>query len=58
MESEALIKVVVWPAWILLFCSMALLAAGFARAFAEEFRRLLGSGEEKTRTGKRRPTAP
>jgi hypothetical protein len=56
MESEALVKVVTWPAWILLFCSVAVLLAGFARAFAEEFRRFLPSGGEKPQDDERRPT--
>jgi len=37
MQSEGILRLVTWPAWFLLVCSVILLVAGFARAFAGEF---------------------
>jgi len=48
LESEALLKLEIWPAWILLFCSFLLLAAAFGRAFSGELRRLFFSREPDT----------
>ena len=54
MQSETLQNLVILPAWILLVCSVCLLVAAFARAYAGEFRRLLPSGEgEVQRSGGR-----
>ena len=48
LESEALLKLEIWPAWILLFCSFFLLIAAFARAFSGELRRFFFSREPGT----------
>ena len=48
LESEALLKLEIWPAWILLFCSLLLLLAAFARAFSGELRRFFFSRESDT----------
>ncbi len=50
MQSEGILRLVIWPAWFLLLCSVALLVAGFARAFAGEFRRH-GSRSEEHKPG-------
>jgi hypothetical protein len=39
MQSEGMLRLVTWPAWFLLLCSVVVLIAGFARAFAGELRR-------------------
>ncbi len=53
MQSETLLKLVIWPAWILLLCSFILLLACFARAFGADFRRGLSS---RRKTPQEKPT--
>jgi hypothetical protein len=48
LESEAFVRLEIWPAWILLFCSLCLLVAAFARAFSGELRRLFFSADAET----------
>ncbi|HZU41289.1 MAG TPA: hypothetical protein VE994_01355 [Terriglobales bacterium] len=49
MQSEGILRLVIWPAWFLLLCSVVLLVAGFARAFAGEFRRHGSRSEDDDR---------
>lgn len=51
MQSEGILRLVTWPAWFLLLCSVILLVAGFARAFAGEFRRN-GAGGQRAKAGR------
>ncbi len=55
MESETLLRLVIWPAWILLLCSFILLVACFARAFGADFRRWFSS-RPKTQAAQEKPT--
>ena len=58
MQSETLQNLVIWPAWILLFCSVCLLVAAFARAYAEEFRLLLPAAEAEVGPEEASSSAP
>lgn len=49
MQSEGVLRFVTWPAWFLLFSSVALLFAAFARAFSGEFRHDGTPDEERSR---------